>query len=384
MPTTALKNHLYRLALPFLSPCLPRCPELSILGDGPVRPGPYVRFLRKHHVMGSAAIFSSGGKRTAVFCPSPISGHVSDENTLFRIASITKTATALTTLALCEAGLLALDRPVAEYMPDEDRIEEIRGVTLRMLLSHTSGISDMPDYENYLNRGVPWTKALRGRRCAEPGTAFRYSNLGFGLIGCIWEYVTGLSLREVFRKYLFDPLGLDAYIDATEADESRIMPVTRIMPYHAGSDLTVTKLGRIPLDMPDPLHHYGHTAGSLYITVSSLETLIRCVMDGGIPVLRSPDREMTKQHAEYGKISPTLSYGLGILIIRDSMLSSSRILGHQGFAYGCADGAFWEESTGNLMIFLNGGCSEARKGRLGLANYDLLRYALKKEFPRWN
>ena len=92
---------------------------------------------------------------------------------------------------------------------------------------------------------------------------------------------------------------------------------------------------------------------------------------------------MKKEHADYGKLSPTLSYGLGLLIIRDPSLSDSRILGHQGFAYGCVDGAFWEESTGRLLITLNGGCSEARTGRLGLSNRDFIRWAFRKELPSW-
>lgn len=370
------------MALPFAAPHLSRRNQIAI--DGALSdPEGYFRLLRKHHVMGSAAVISSGDKRVKLLSSAPLKGHEATDNTLFRVASITKMATALTTLALCEAGILDLDRPVEEYMPEEDRTEELLGVTLRHLLSHTAGFADMADYESCLVQSTPWTEALKGRRFAEPGTAFRYSNLGFGLVGCIWEYATGHSLRDVFREYLFEPLKLDAVIDATEADESRIMPVTRILPYHPESDLKITKLGRKPLDAPDPLHHYGHTAGSLYITVSSMETLLLCVMNGGTPVLRAPCHDMVRQHAAYGHISPTLSYGLGTLIIQDSSLSSSRILGHQGFAYGCADGAFFEESTGNIVIFLNGGCSEARTGRLGLANYDLLRFALKKEFPQW-
>ena len=93
--------------------------------------------------------------------------------------------------------------------------------------------------------------------------------------------------------------------------------------------------------------------------------------------------EMKKEHAVYGKLSPTLSYGLGLLIVKDPSVSNSRILGHQGFAYGCVDGAFWEESTGRLLITLNGGCSEARSGRLGLSNRDFMRWAFRKELPSW-
>ena len=163
------------------------------------------------------------------------------------------------------------------------------------------------------------------------------------------------------------------------------MPVVRVLPYHPGTTLTVTKLGRIPLDHPDPLRHYGHTAGSMYTDIASLKKMLACIRDGGVPLLSEESASlMKKQHAAYGAASPALFYGLGLLIIRDSALSPGRILGHQGFAYGCADGAFWEEDTGRMMIILNGGCSEARTGRLGLCNRDMLRWAFRKELPLWD
>lgn len=47
------------------------------------------------------------------------------------------------------------------------------------------------------------------------------------------------------------------------------------------------------------------------------------------------------------------------------------------------DGAFIEEETGRAVVFLNGGASEARTGRLGLVNRDVLQWALKQEMPSW-
>jgi hypothetical protein len=162
------------------------------------------------------------------------------------------------------------------------------------------------------------------------------------------------------------------------------MPVTRILPYHEGEDLIMTPLGRIPLNEPDPLHHFGHTAGSMYTTVGSLQKLLNVLIRGDSGYLSPASvEEMKKQHASYGALSPTLSYGLGLLQINDSRISGCRVLGHQGFAYGCGDGAFWEEETGHLLIFLNGGCSEARTGRLGSANRDFTSWAFRKELPSW-
>ena len=88
-------------------------------------------------------------------------------------------------------------------------------------------------------------------------------------------------------------------------------------------------------------------------------------------------------HVSYGKLSPTLSYGLGLLRVHDPSLAGHDLIGHQGFAYGCVDGAFWEEGTERLLLFLNGGCSEARTGRLGVANRDMARWAFRKELESW-
>ena len=154
--------------------------------------------------------------------------------------------------------------------------------------------------------------------------------------------------------------------------------------FNTDKKLTVTPLGRIPLTSPDPLHHYGHTAGSMYSDIFSLYKLLVCIRDGGTPLLSGSGTSLMKEvHASYGALSPALSYGLGLLVINDPNLSSCRIFGHQGFAYGCADGAFCEEDTGRIMIILNGSCSESRQGRLGLCNRDMLRWSLKKELPQW-
>jgi len=138
------------------------------------------------------------------------------------------------------------------------------------------------------------------------------------------------------------------------------------------------------LNEPDPLHHFGHTAGSMYTTVESLLKLMKVLICGNSGYLSPASvEEMKKKHASYGSLSPTLSYGLGLLQINDAHISGCRVLGHQGFAYGCGDGAFWEEDSGHLLIFLNGGCSEARTGRLGSANRDFTFWAFRKELPSW-
>ena len=384
MPSTKLKNLAYRMLLPLRSPSPDANPVRAFIGE-PIRDQQgLVRMLKKHRVMGGALLISAGDRSSLVLTGCESTEQTAKEDTLFRVASITKMAAAMVTLRLCDEQLLDLNTPVAEYLPDGDKLMELEGVTLTHLLSHTSGLSDPPELVNMLENGDPYPDAVSGSRFAEPGTAFRYSNMGFGLIGCILESVSGMPLGRLFDEKLFYPLEMNASLEACSLPEEKIMPVIRLMPYRPGHEVIVTKMGSRPLSTPDPLRHFGHTAGSMYTDIHSLYRMIACIRDGGKPILsRSMTDLMIKQHASYGSMSPTLSYGLGMLMIRDGALSSGRIIGHQGYAYGCADGAFWEESTGHIMIMLNGGCSEARTGRLGLCNRDLLRWAYRKELPSW-
>ena len=215
-----------------------------------------------------------------------------------------------------------------------------------------------------------------------------YCSSACGLLGDFTERAPGKPVSEAIRDLVLTPLEMAGTLDASGLDKQRIMPITRVLSRHPAPDVTVTPLGSIPLTAPDPERHFGHTAGALYTDAASLSHLLTMIAQGGIwngrPVLReSTVRAMTSVQATYGRLSPTLSYGLGLVIIRDPRLSGEPLIGHQGFAYGCADGAFLEQDTGRQAVFLNGGCSEARVGRLGVCNRDVLRWALREELPSW-
>ena len=207
--------------------------------------------------------------------------------------------------------------------------------------------------------------------------------------GCLMESVTGQSLETVFQQKLFQPLGIEATLDASTLEESRIMPIARVLPYRQGQDITITSLGRKSIAQPDPARHFGHTAGAMYTNCASLSNLMLIIANNGTYKGKqyfSPDliRQMKTQHGYTGAAAaPDRRYGLGLVILDRPDISPRKLCGHQGFAYGCVDGAFIEEGTGRQVIFLNGGCSEAREGRLGLSNKALLQWALQKELPAW-
>ncbi len=386
MPQTPMKNLIYRLALPFMAPNPHKRMKHECLGQ-PLNHLPYYEHLLvRHRVQGATLLIEDGGKCAAVHTSLSVRGHMAAEDALYRVASITKMATALVILTLADEGRFTLDTPVTGLLPDGPHMDKLTGVTVRHLLCHTSGLRDIPAADAALRDGSPFHAVLGadGIKGSKPGETMAYCNLGFGLLGCIIEQATGLSVAEAFRIRLFEPLHMRATLDASTLDEGQIMPICRVLPYREGNDVTITALGRQPLTKADPLRHFGHTAGAMYTDAKSLSKLLDVIGRRGLfegrqfisPALMD---EMTRVQSS----TSTRIYGLGLVLLERDYMSGRRLLGHQGFAYGCVDGAFIEEGTGRKVIFLNGGASECRQGKLGLVNRDVLTWALRREMPSW-
>ena len=126
--------------------------------------------------------------------------------TVFEAASISKVVTAYTALRLVEEGKLSLDKPVhtslkKQWLPPSAFAEKI---TLRHLLSHSSGLGDDPFFKNK-------------RIFFEPGTDFLYSGLGAEYVQELIEEVSEKSLDEVAKEKVFNPLGMSSssFVDET-------------------------------------------------------------------------------------------------------------------------------------------------------------------------
>lgn len=390
MPTTSFKNLIYGAALPLISPS-PKG-QMTHYSHGAITTLPqYEALLTRHHVFGATLLLKDGDRQTVVHTSTVTPAHYADDKTLYRVASITKTAAALVTLRLCDQGLLQLDSPISELLPGGQDEPTLQGITVRHLLCHRSGLRDTAAYTATLSRGNSWNTVLRapGVRASNPDETFAYCNFGYGLLGCVLEAVSGCSVAALFRDQLFTPLHMRATLDASNLDAASVMPITRVLPYRAGTDVTIPPLGRRPLREPDPLHHFGHTAGAMYTDAPSLSRMLtlisnRGMLDGASLISSNLMNEMTTLHGFSGSARhPERRYGLGLVMVEDPALSDHRLLGHQGFAYGCVDGMFVEEGTGRQVIFLNGGSSERRHGRMGMVNHDILRWALKEEMPSW-
>lgn len=135
---------------------------------------------------------------------------------VFRIASMTKSFTALAILQLRDAGRLQLDEPAARYLPELAGLSylttDAAPLTVRQLLAHAAGFpEDNPWGDRQLaDSEAELRKLLQDsvRFSTTPGTAYEYSNLGFALLGNIISRVSGQPYQQYIAERVLRPLGM--------------------------------------------------------------------------------------------------------------------------------------------------------------------------------
>jgi CubicO group peptidase (beta-lactamase class C family) len=158
-----------------------------------------------------------------------------DADTVFRIASMTKSFTAMAILKLRDEGKLSLDDPAERYVPELKGLayptSDSPRITIRHLLTHSAGFpEDNPwgdqqlsateeDLSRMLRGGIPFSTA--------PGTAYEYSNYGFAILGRIVARVSGTPYDEYITRAILEPLGMTA----TTLHPSRVPEDRRAIGY---------------------------------------------------------------------------------------------------------------------------------------------------------
>jgi CubicO group peptidase (beta-lactamase class C family) len=127
----------------------------------------------------------------------------------YRIGSITKTFTAVCILQLRDRGVLGLDDPLRTHVP-----EAPPGITIRNVLSHLSGLQREPPGEIWETMTPPSREELLAgledaERVLQPGQAWHYSNLAFGLLGEVVARRSGNGYEDALRAWVLEPLGLE-------------------------------------------------------------------------------------------------------------------------------------------------------------------------------
>ncbi len=147
-------------------------------------------------------------------------------DTRFNIASIGKMFTAVAVAQLVQKGALSYDDTMANLLPDYPNRDLARRITVRHLLSHTSGIVPAQDPDRSFRRGLRSVKAYlptteMDSLRFEPGTRLEYSNYGYMLLGAIVERASGRDYFDYVREHVYRPAGMtrsDSYELDTDPD----------------------------------------------------------------------------------------------------------------------------------------------------------------------
>jgi len=208
------------------------------------------------------------------------------KDSLFRMASNTKAVVATAVLRLADAGRIALDDPVARYIESFDH-PGARSITIRHLLSHTSGLRIKPIFIRPLVQKSPSHPhapslldevARFGRIGSEktPGTTYSYSNPGYNTLGALVEVVSGRSLKEYLREEIYRPLGMaDSCNHEIDADHSRMSAIFRPDKKRKGA----WKVGWKPGDKPD--YPFPRASGGMISTAHDFAVFCQMFLDGG-------------------------------------------------------------------------------------------------------
>ncbi len=152
-------------------------------------------------------------------------------DTVFDMASLTKpVATATAVMKLWERGAIDLDDPITTYLPELANHGK-EAITVEMLLRHRAGlIPDNPigDYQDGVEEA--WRRINEIDLVGTPGEQFRYTDVGFLILGRLVERVSGMSLDEFVREHIFNPIGMrDSMFLPLEhgIDRDRIAPTER-------------------------------------------------------------------------------------------------------------------------------------------------------------
>ena len=321
-------------------------------------------------------------------------------DTVFRIASISKTVAATGIMKLYEEGKIDLEADISNYLgftvrnPHHPNIP----ITLEMIMTQTSSITDGKDesYNNTTNgyNGVNGTNlevSLQDLLQEDgkyyipetfdkdiPGTHFIYSNFNCGIMTCIIEHVTGKYFTEYIREVILLPLGLDASFDIKDIKSRNIAslydPEKGKIELMRDYDMFMEKrYPRFPLG-----ENFRGPAGGLFISPRDLTVFMRMLMNRGYPLFKPEtiDLMLDKHWEGTEEAGYYRAKGLQVLLLDHY---GCLLKGHFGDAYGVRSFMlFNEEKQIGIIYMTNGGMYERRSIGIDNVQDEIIKAFLEK------
>jgi CubicO group peptidase (beta-lactamase class C family) len=293
---------------------------------------------------------------------------------LYRVASVSKMVTALGVLRMVEQGTLDLDRDISLYLGYQVRHPDFSGaaLTLRRLLTHTSGLTDQAGYRLAPSGDMRTLLAGAGPQWDgkhAPGAYFRYANLNFGVIASVMERASGERFDRLMERLVLQPLGLHGgFNPAALADRAALATL-----YRKDKDNNWQAQVDAPGSFVDPAPqgYIPGANGTLYspqgglrISALDLGAIVQMLVDGGEwkgkPFLAPATlRELLRPHwrsnGRNGDEAGGLfkAWGLGVQLYEDSKVL--RGAGHLGDAWGLLSGVAFDPASRSGVVYIIGG-----------------------------
>lgn len=254
-------------------------------------------------------------------------------NTIFDLASMTKLFTSIAAVQLIEDGRIALDAPVARYIP-AFAANGKSDITMLNLLTHTSGLPPDPKPRlcEYPTREQQWAAVYAVEPATPPNEAFLYSDMNMMTLGKVIEAVTGRSLDRVIARSITEPLRMS---------ETMYNPPASLKPRIAAEEYQPwTGRGIVWGTVHDEnAYCVGGVSGhaGIFSTASDIAVLAQTLLNGGeydgTRILE--EQSVRTLFTDYNQAFPTHAHGLGFELDQRrymGALSSPVTAGHTGFA----------------------------------------------------
>jgi CubicO group peptidase (beta-lactamase class C family) len=239
------------------------------------------------------------------------------DHTVYQIQSVTKTFTSAAIMMLAEEGKLNIDDKLIKYLPDAP--DTWKTITLRHLLTHTSGIKDfinepVGDLRLELTENLVYEQAKLRKLNFEPGDQYQYSNTNYHLLAMVIRKLTGEYYGDVLRKRIFEPL---------QMKETRIVTLSSLVPNRA-SGYVWDKDGEVSNGNFVAESILSYAGGGIMSTVLDLAKWDAALYGNQILSEAAKQASWSQTKLNNGSVS---GYGFGWVV---NTLSGHRQLAHSG------------------------------------------------------
>jgi CubicO group peptidase (beta-lactamase class C family)/D-alanyl-D-alanine dipeptidase len=250
-------------------------------------------------------------------------------DTPYRVGSVSKPFTALLLMIFVDLGLIDLDAPVQDYLPEfQPTNKSGKKITLRQMLSHRSGVVREGPVGNYFDDTQPSIEATvkslsKTALVYEPGSKESYSNMALATVGYVLERTQKEPFDKLMQRKLLDPIGMKKSTFWPSPEIRKLIPKAPMWNYHGREfDAPVWEFGMLP-------------AGNLYSSVNDQAAFLKFIFAGGKgadgkQILKKETLEQMYS-IQFPEKDKKAGFGLGFFV---TDMDGKKVIRHGGAVYG--------------------------------------------------